>query len=131
MSSYQVLARKWRPQTFDALLKTLEEPPAHVVFILATTDPRELPPTILSRVQRFDFRPISHEALTATLERILKDEQISYEPDALPAVVRASEGSLRDALSLLDTAIAYGNGTLEAATTAKLLGASAPREVRA
>src|SRR5439155_1652037 len=117
--------------SFDALLKTLEGPPAHVVFILATTDPRELPPTILSRVQRFDFRPISHEALTATLERILKDEKISYEPDALPAVVRASEGSLRDALSLLDTAIAYGNGTLEAATTAKLLGASAPLEVRA
>jgi DNA polymerase-3 subunit gamma/tau len=117
--------------SFDALLKTLEEPPAHVVFILATTDPRDLPPTILSRVQRFDFRPISHETLTATLERILKDEKIPYEADALPAVVRASEGSLRDALSLLDTAIAYGNGALEAATTAKLLGASAPREVRA
>jgi DNA polymerase-3 subunit gamma/tau len=116
---------------FDALLKTLEEPPAHVVFILATTDPRELPQTILSRVQRFDFRPISHEALTATLERILQDEKITYERDALPAVVRAAEGSLRDALSLLDTAIAYGNGALEAATTANLLGASAPREVRA
>ncbi|MBM3222065.1 MAG: DNA polymerase III subunit gamma/tau, partial [Candidatus Rokubacteria bacterium] len=117
--------------SFDALLKTLEEPPAHVVFILATTDPRELPQTILSRVQRFDFRPISHEALTATLERILQDEKITYERDALPAVVRAAEGSLRDALSLLDTAIAYGNGALEAATTASLLGASAPREVRA
>src|SRR3989440_6255447 len=119
------------PDSFDALLKTLEEPPAHVVFILATTDPRDLPPTILSRVQRFDFRPISHETLTATLERILKDEKIPYEPDALPAVVRASEGSLRDALSLLDTAIAYGNGKLEASTTASLLGATAPRAVRA
>jgi DNA polymerase-3 subunit gamma/tau len=116
---------------FDALLKTLEEPPAHVVFILATTDPRELPPTILSRVQRFDFRPITHEALTASLERILKEEQVPFEPDALPAVVRAAEGSLRDALSLLDTAIAYGNGKLEAATTAALLGATASRDVRA
>ena len=117
--------------SFDALLKTLEEPPAHVVFILATTDPRDLPPTILSRVQRFDFRPITPEALTASLERILKEENVVYEPGALPAVVRASEGSLRDALSLLDTAIAYGNGKLEAETTAQLLGATAPREVRA
>jgi DNA polymerase-3 subunit gamma/tau len=119
------------PDSFDALLKTLEEPPAHVVFILATTDPRELPPTILSRVQRFDFRPITADALTATLERILTEEKIAYDADALPAVVRASEGSLRDALSLLDTAIAYGNGKLEAETTARLLGATAPREVRA
>ena len=117
--------------SFDALLKTLEEPPAHVVFILATTDPRELPPTILSRVQRFDFRPITHDALTASLEKILREENVPYEPDALPAVVRASEGSFRDALSLLDTAIAYGNGKLEAATTATLLGANTPREVRA
>jgi len=119
------------PDSFDALLKTLEEPPAHVVFILATTDPRELPPTILSRVQRFDFRPITPEMLTASLEHILKEEKVPYEADALPAVVRASEGSLRDALSLLDTAIAYGNGKLEAETTANLLGATAPREVRA
>jgi DNA polymerase-3 subunit gamma/tau len=116
---------------FNALLKTLEEPPAHVVFILATTDPRELPQTILSRVQRFDFRPITPEALTASLERILREEKVSYEPGALPVIVRASEGSLRDALSLLDTAIAYGNGTLEAETTATLLGATASRDVRA
>jgi DNA polymerase-3 subunit gamma/tau len=117
--------------SFDALLKTLEEPPAHVVFVLATTDPRDLPPTILSRVQRFDFRPITVEALTATLERILNEEAVPYEPAALPTIVRASEGSLRDALSLLDTAIAYGNGRLDAETTASLLGATAPREVRA
>ena len=117
--------------SFDALLKTLEEPPAHVVFILATTDPRDLPPTILSRVQRFDFRPITHAALLASLEKILVEEKVPYEADALPAVVRAAEGSLRDALSLLDTAIAYGNGKLEAATTATLLGVTANREVRA
>jgi DNA polymerase-3 subunit gamma/tau len=116
---------------FNALLKTLEEPPAHVVFILATTDPRDIPATVLSRVQRFDFRPITPDALVATLERILGDEKIPFEAGALPAVVRAAEGSLRDALSLLDTAIAYGNGRLDAETTASLLGTTAPAEVRA
>jgi DNA polymerase-3 subunit gamma/tau len=119
------------PDAFDALLKTLEEPPAHVVMILATTDPRDLPATILSRVQRFDFRPIPPDLLTTTLEGILDREKIAFEPAALPAVVRAAEGSLRDALSLLDTAIAYGNGRLEAETTAALLGTTAPAEVRA
>ncbi|HEY7517918.1 MAG TPA: DNA polymerase III subunit gamma/tau [Methylomirabilota bacterium] len=116
---------------FNALLKTLEEPPAHVVFILATTDPRDIPATVLSRVQRFEFRPIAPEALATTLERILIEEKIPYDAAALPAVVRAAEGSLRDALSLLDTAIAYGNGRLEAETTAGLLGTTAPAEVRA
>jgi DNA polymerase III subunit gamma/tau len=116
---------------FDALLKTLEEPPPHVVMILATTDPRELPATILSRVQRFDFRPISPDLLATALEGILHKEKIAFEPGALPAIVRASEGSLRDALSLLDTAIAYGNGRLAADTTAALLGTTTPAEVRA
>ncbi len=116
---------------FNALLKTLEEPPAHVVFVLATTDPREIPATVLSRVQRFDFRPIAPDALAATLERILGEEKIPFEPAALPVIVRAAEGSLRDALSLLDTAIAYGNGRLEAEATASLLGATAPAEVHA
>jgi DNA polymerase-3 subunit gamma/tau len=116
---------------FNALLKTLEEPPAHVVFVLATTDPRDIPATVLSRVQRFDFRPIAPDALAATLERILTEEKIPFEPAALPTVVRAAEGSLRDALSLLDTAIAYGNGRLEAQTAASLLGTTAPAEVRA
>jgi DNA polymerase-3 subunit gamma/tau len=116
---------------FNALLKTLEEPPAHVVFILATTDPRDIPATVLSRVQRFEFRPIAPDALATTLERILTEEKIPFDAAALPAVVRAAEGSLRDALSLLDTAIAYGNGRLEAETTASLLGTTAPAEVRA
>jgi len=116
---------------FNALLKTLEEPPAHVVFVLATTDPRDIPATVLSRVQRFDFRPIAPDLLTTTLEEILRREQIAFDAAALPAVVRAAEGSLRDALSLLDTAIAYGNGRLEAETTAALLGTTAPAEVRA
>ena len=116
---------------FNALLKTLEEPPAHVVFVLATTDPRDIPATVLSRVQRFDFRPIAPDLLAATLERILGQEGIVFEPAAVPAIVRAAEGSLRDALSLLDTAIAYGNGKLAADTTAALLGTTAPAEVRA
>ena len=116
---------------FNALLKTLEEPPAHVVFILATTDPRDIPATVLSRVQRFDFRPIAPDALATTLERILTEEKIPFDAAALPSVVRAAEGSLRDALSLLDTAIAYGNGRLEAETTAGLLGTTAPADVRA
>jgi DNA polymerase-3 subunit gamma/tau len=115
---------------FNALLKTLEEPPAHVVFVLATTDPRDIPPTVLSRVQRFDFRPIPPDLLSATLERILGEEKIAFEPAALPAIVRAAEGSLRDALSLLDTAIAYGDGRLDADTTAALLGTTSPAEVR-
>jgi DNA polymerase-3 subunit gamma/tau len=116
---------------FNALLKTLEEPPPHVVFVLATTDPRDIPATVLSRVQRFDFRPIAPDLLSASLERILKEEGVPFEPGALPVIVRAAEGSLRDALSLLDTAIAYGNGTLEAETVAQLLGATAPEAVRA
>src|SRR5256886_9319859 len=116
---------------FNALLKTLEEPPSHIVFVLATTDPREIPATVLSRVQRFDFRPIAPETLRASLEHILTEEKIPFEPAALPVIVRAAEGSLRDALSLLDTAIAYGDGRLEAEMTAKLLGATAPVTVRA
>jgi DNA polymerase-3 subunit gamma/tau len=116
---------------FDALLKTLEEPPPHVVMVLATTDPRELPATILSRVQRFDFRPIAPDLMSSTLESILNKEKVAFEAAALPAIVRGAEGSLRDALTLLDTAIAYGNGRLEAETTAALLGTTAPAEVRA
>jgi DNA polymerase-3 subunit gamma/tau len=116
---------------FNALLKTLEEPPAHVVFVLATTDPRDIPATVLSRVQRFDFRPIAPDVLVSRLQAILAEEQVSFDPAALPQVVRAADGSLRDALSLLDTAIAYGNGRVEAETVAHLLGATAPVEVRA
>ena len=124
-------AHQLTSDAFDALLKTLEEPPPHVVFVLATTDPRELPATIISRVQRFDFRPIAPDTLIARLEEILREEKIEFEPAALPQVVRAAEGSLRDALSLLDTAIAYGNGRVAGETVAHLLGATAPVEVRA
>jgi DNA polymerase-3 subunit gamma/tau len=115
---------------FNAFLKTLEEPPAHVVFVLATTDPRKIPATVLSRCQRFDFRPIPPEQLTATLTEILTKEGVGFEPGALPLLVRAAEGSLRDALSLLDTAIAYGGGALDESSVARLLGSSAPVHVR-
>jgi DNA polymerase-3 subunit gamma/tau len=115
---------------FNAFLKTLEEPPAHVVFVLATTDPKKIPATVLSRCQRFDFRPIPPELLTASLTRILEQEKVPFEPGALPVLIRAAEGSLRDALSLLDTAIAYGEGKLDEAGVARLLGSSSPVHVR-
>jgi len=113
---------------FNALLKTLEEPPAHVVFVLATTEPRELPATILSRCQRFDFRPIAAGEITAALARILAEEAARtgeasvVEPDALSLIARAADGSLRDALSLLDTALAYGEGRVTARTVQELTG---------
>src|SRR5262245_38588906 len=107
---------------FNAFLKTLEEPPAHVVFVLATTEPKRIPATVLSRCQRFDFKPIPPEMLTASLTEILTKEQVPFEPAALPMLVRAAEGSLRDALSLLDTAIAYGEGRLDEDGVARLLG---------
>jgi DNA polymerase-3 subunit gamma/tau len=113
---------------FNALLKTLEEPPAHVVFVLATTEPRELPATILSRCQRFDFRPIPSGEIAAGLERILAEERargqadLAVDPDALALIARAAAGSLRDALSLLDTALAYGEGRVGARTVEELIG---------
>jgi len=116
---------------FNALLKTLEEPPPHVVFVLATTEARRIPLTILSRCQRFDFRPIPPDILTGSLERVLREEQIADEGGALPLLVRAAEGSLRDALSLLDAALVYGGGRLDGASLARLVGASGPALVRA
>jgi DNA polymerase-3 subunit gamma/tau len=116
---------------FNAFLKTLEEPPAHVVFILATTDPRKIPATVLSRCQRFDFKPIPPDLLIGALGHILEQEGVPFEAEALPPLVRAAEGSLRDALSLLDAAIAYGEGRLAEEGVASLLGASSPVHVRA
>ncbi|HEV8309017.1 MAG TPA: DNA polymerase III subunit gamma/tau [Methylomirabilota bacterium] len=113
---------------FNALLKTLEEPPAHVVFVLATTEPRRLPATILSRCQRFDFRPIAPGEIAAGLRRILDEEatrngvDVAVEAEALTVIARAADGSLRDALSLLDTALAYGEGRVSAQAVQELLG---------
>ena len=92
---------------FNALLKTLEEPPANVVFILATTEPNEVLPTILSRVQRFDFSKVSDEDLIFNMKNILEKEGIDYEIEALKSIARMSQGGVRDSLSLLDQAISY------------------------
>ena len=107
---------------FNGLLKTLEEPPPYVKFIFATTEIRKVPVTILSRCMRFDLRRITPEIMSGYLETILAQEGISFEPEALAMIVRAGEGSARDNLSLLDQAIAHGNGTVTAATVKAMLG---------
>jgi len=107
---------------FNGLLKTLEEPPPYVKFIFATTEIRKVPITILSRCQRFDLRRIPADVMSAYLEKILGQEGIGFEPDALAMIVRAGEGSARDSLSLLDQAIAHGGGTVTAATVKTMLG---------
>ncbi len=107
---------------FNGLLKTLEEPPPYVKFIFATTEIRKVPVTILSRCMRFDLRRITPEVMTDYLKSILDQEGIAFEPEALAMIVRAGEGSARDNLSLLDQAIAHGNGTVTAATVKAMLG---------
>ncbi|MBE7734183.1 DNA polymerase III subunit gamma/tau [Devosia sp. CC-YST696] len=107
---------------FNGLLKTLEEPPPYVKFIFATTEIRKVPITILSRCQRFDLRRIPAGIMSDYLEKILGQEGIGFEPDALAMIVRAGEGSARDSLSLLDQAIAHGNGNVSAATVKTMLG---------
>ncbi len=100
------------PEAFNALLKTLEEPPPHVIFILATTAPDRIPPTVLSRCQRFDFRRIPAKAIMERLEYIASQEGISIEPEALNFIAHQAMGSMRDALSLLDQLRAFGEGTI-------------------
>ncbi|EIY5010315.1 TPA: DNA polymerase III subunit gamma/tau [Klebsiella quasipneumoniae subsp. similipneumoniae] len=108
--------------SFNALLKTLEEPPAHVKFLLATTDPQKLPVTILSRCLQFHLKALDVEQIRHQLEHILDEEQIAFEPRALQLLSRAADGSLRDALSLTDQAIASGEGQLTAASVSTMLG---------
>lgn len=98
---------------FNALLKTLEEPPAHVVFILATTEPHKIPLTIISRCQRFDFKPISNQVIVDRMKYITEQEGASVSNDALEAIALASEGGMRDALSTLDQAISYSDETVK------------------
>ncbi len=109
-------------EAFNALLKTLEEPPAHVKFIFATTAVNKVPATILSRCQRFDFRRIEPKIMVEALSRIAAQESIAIEPDALYAIARASEGSLRDAEVILDQAANCAGGALREADLAALLG---------
>ena len=107
---------------FNALLKTLEEPPAHVKFIFATTEIRKVPVTILSRCQRYDLRRIEPDVMMAHLSRILTAEGAAVAADALALITRAAEGSVRDALSLLDQAIAHGAGETSAGQVRAMLG---------
>ena len=107
---------------FNGLLKTLEEPPEHVKFVFATTEIRKVPVTVLSRCQRFDLRRVDAGALSVHLAGICAKEGVSVEAEALATVARAAEGSVRDALSLLDQAIAHGGGTVSAEEVRRLLG---------
>jgi DNA polymerase-3 subunit gamma/tau len=109
-------------QAFNGLLKTLEEPPPHVKFIFATTEIRKVPITVLSRCQRFDLRRIEADELSRHLASIADLENVEIEDDALAMIARAAEGSVRDALSLLDQAIAHSPGTIEAAAVRSMLG---------
>ncbi|MDY5466924.1 MAG: DNA polymerase III subunit gamma/tau [Campylobacter sp.] len=113
----------------NAFLKTLEEPPAYIKFILATTDPLKLPATILSRTQHFRFKAISHELIVKHLEYILIKEQISFESDALKIIARSGSGSLRDTLTLLDQAIIFCGGAISTHGVTDMLGLLDPRRI--
>jgi DNA polymerase-3 subunit gamma/tau len=108
--------------SFNALLKTLEEPPAHVKFLLATTDPQKLPITVLSRCLQFHLKNLAPAQIVGYLKTVLASEQIDYEEDALWQLARAAGGSMRDALTLLDQSISYGGGRVESISVASLLG---------
>ncbi len=109
---------------FNALLKTLEEPPKHVIFILATTEVHKLPATILSRCVRFDFRLVSVELLTKLLRNILDSENISYDDEALKLIAASGEGSVRDTLSIADSICAYSGGKVTKEDALKVLGST-------
>ncbi len=108
--------------SFNALLKTLEEPPPHVKFLLATTDPQKLPMTVLSRCLQFNLKKLSDDAMSRQLEKLLQEEDISFEKAALHSLARTADGSMRDALSLLDQAIAYSDGNVTDASIHEMLG---------
>ena len=107
-------------EAFNALLKTLEEPPAQVIFIMATTDAHKVPTTILTRTQKFDFKPISINDISDYLIQILKTENIKYDAEGILLIAQKAAGSLRDALSLLDQVIAYSSDSLDVETIACL-----------
>ena len=108
---------------FNAMLKTLEEPPEYLKFVLATTDPQKVPPTVLSRCLQFNLRPMAPQTVQQHLGHVLADEGIAAEPGALRLLSRAARGSMRDALSLTDQAIAFGAGSLSEAGVRQMLGA--------
>ncbi len=108
---------------FNAMLKTLEEPPPHVKFILATTDPQKIPVTVLSRCLQFNLKQLPPGLIATHLKYVLEQEKIEFEPGALNLVARAAQGSMRDALSLMDQAIAFSSGRVEEAAMRSMLGA--------
>ncbi|MDX2164618.1 MAG: DNA polymerase III subunit gamma/tau [Gammaproteobacteria bacterium] len=108
--------------SFNALLKTLEEPPAHVIFILATTDPQKLPVTVLSRCLQFHLKNMSADQITQQLTTILNKENITFENTALELIAKAAQGSMRDALSLLDQAISHGQNAINENNVTEMLG---------
>ena len=107
---------------FNAMLKTLEEPPEYLKFVLATTDPQKVPVTVLSRCLQFNLRPMAPETILEHLVHVLAQENIAAEPTALRLLARAARGSMRDALSLTDQSIAFGNGQIEVITVRQMLG---------
>ena len=117
--------------SFNALLKTLEEPPPHVKFLLATTDPQKLPVTILSRCLQFSLKRLPAGMIARYLQQVLEQESIPAETAALQLIARAGDGSMRDALSLLDQAIAFGSGQVETAAVSTMLGSIDRRQVTA
>ncbi len=112
--------------SFNALLKTLEEPPPHVKFLLATTDPQKLPITVLSRCLQFNLKEMPDQLLRPYLSKLLDSEKVTYEEQAVAHVAQAADGSVRDALSLLDQAIAYGQGEIKSAEVEAMLGRFSP-----
>ncbi|SET04186.1 DNA polymerase III subunit gamma/tau [Anaerobranca gottschalkii] len=116
-------------EAFNALLKTLEEPPSHVVFILATTEPHKLPATILSRCQRFDFRPFKTTEISQYLMEICEKNGIYIEEEAAQILAGKADGSMRDALSLLDQLIVYGDGTITTSLVLDVLGVLSPSTI--
>lgn len=115
---------------FNALLKTLEEPPRHAIFILATTEAHKIPATILSRCMRFDFKLIPTERIAKLIEKIYDEEGKKYEKEAVFAIAKAGEGSIRDALSIADIALSYGDGTLTYKDVTEILGSSGTELIR-
>ncbi|MEO5641657.1 MAG: DNA polymerase III subunit gamma/tau [Sphingomicrobium sp.] len=117
-------------QAFNGLLKTLEEPPPHVKFLFATTEVAKVPVTVLSRCQRFDLKRIAAETLAAHFAKVSEAEQVEVEPEALAVIAQAAEGSARDGLSILDQAIAHGEGRVTAAQVRDMLGLADRGRVR-
>ena len=108
--------------SFNALLKTLEEPPAHVIFIFATTNPEKIPKTVQSRCLQLNLKTVDEELLTKHFKEILKKEKINFDDESLMLIANSANGSVRDGLTLLDQAIAHGNGELSQQDVKALLG---------